>query len=87
MDTTSATKNAAKAISTGLRSVAQRMQNADDAFIANVVERGFTEEQGTKVLAVYRKARVIKLDAVNGVWSVVMGQFWERAVLERAITS
>ena len=68
----------------GTRQVAQRIVNAEERFIATVMERGFTKEQAVRVLNIYRKARVLTLDAVGGTYSVKYGAFWDVAVLEGA---
>lgn len=69
----------------GFRNMAQRIVSAESAFIANVMERGFTKEEAEKVLRVYRKARVIRLDAVGGVYTVKHGAFWDIEVLRNAV--
>jgi hypothetical protein len=73
-------------ISDGARRVAQRIANAEAGFVSSVMERiECSKEDALKVLFVYRKARVVKLDAVSGVYRVSHGAFWDREVLIRAL--
>lgn len=69
----------------GTQAVAVRCGIADAKFIENAVERGLTEAEGRRVLAVYEKLGCVKLDAVGGTWSVKYGAFWEPVVMRRAL--
>lgn len=72
-------------IEPGLRNVAQRSVQAEDRFIAYAMEHGsLSRDQAQAALAAFRKARVIKFDAVNGTFHVTHGQFLEPDVLRRA---
>lgn len=72
----------------GNRNTAQRMVNAEAAFIANLMAAGeITKEQAEKVLQAYRRARVVKMDAVVGVISVKHGAFLDRDVIRNAMES
>ena len=74
-----------KDIEPGLRNVAQRSVQAVDRFIAYAMEHGrLSRGQAEAALAAFRKARVIKFDAVNGTFHVTHGQFLEPDVLRRA---
>ncbi len=74
--------------SNGCKTVAERMELAYRRFIENVLEiSGCTEDEAKKVFSVYKSNKVIKLDAVNGVWSVKHGAFWEVAVIKNAIAA
>lgn len=73
-------------ISDGCKAVAYRMHNAEENFISVVIDRGFTRSEAIKVLAVYRKLKVVKMDAVSGVISVNHGALLDAAVLHRAIS-
>ncbi|WP_434716319.1 hypothetical protein [Paraburkholderia sp. A3RO-2L] len=65
---------------------AQRIVNAELGFIKIVMQiTGCTEEEGAKALATLRKAKVVKLDAVNGRYTVVHGAYLEPEVLRNAI--
>jgi hypothetical protein len=74
-----------KSIEPGLRGLAQRSVNAENSFIAYAMEHGrLSRDQAATALATFRKARVIRLDAVNGSFHVKHGQFLEPDVLRRA---
>lgn len=70
----------------GNRHTAIRMLNAEARFLDGLKEAAnLTEAEAIKVLAVYRKARVVKMDAVGGVLSVKHGAFWGVDVIRRAL--
>lgn len=72
----------------GSRHVAQRMVNAADGFMSMLTElHGITKDEASKVLAEYRKAKVVKLDAVGGRYAVKHGVFLERDVIQNAINA
>lgn len=76
---------AMKDIEPGLRDVAQRIVNAQNRFIDYAMEHGrLSRGQAETALAAFRKARVIKFDAVNGSFHVKHGAFLEPDVLRRA---
>jgi hypothetical protein len=70
----------------GLRGMATRSIRMEETFLRNL-ERlgGITREEAVKVLAVYRKARVLREDRVNGVISVKHGSFLDRHVIRKAL--
>lgn len=73
---------------TGLKNVATRINNASEKFIANAVEQfGITKEQAEKVLTLYRKHKLVKLDAVNGTYDLKFGQLWELKTILGAANS
>lgn len=72
-------------VTNGLQAVAKRIVNAENNFIEGVMERGFTLEEAAKVLREYRKLKVVKLDAVNGVYKVKHGAYWDKDVLQKAV--
>lgn len=75
-----------KLAATYLQPLAQKMVNAENNFIANVISiSGCTKIEAEKVLATYRKFKVVKMDAVNGVLSVKHGAFWDVDVIQNAI--
>ncbi len=78
-------KKSAREMSTGLRNMAQRSVNAEEAFLRYIIKRAaLTQDQAEHVLLIYRKYRVIKFDAVNGTFHVKHGSFLEKDVLQRA---
>lgn len=70
----------------GTKQVAQRMVNAENLFIENVMEIAkISKEDAEKVFQVYLKEKIIKLDAVMGVYKIMHGAFYEMPVIKRAI--
>jgi len=69
----------------GNRATAQRMENAYQGFLSNVIDRGFSSAEARTIFDVYRKARLLKLDAVGGVYTAVHGAIWDKAVMLRAL--
>jgi hypothetical protein len=73
------------ALAPGLRRLAQRSVNAENRFLEYAMEHGRLDRgQAVTALAAFRKARVIKFDAVNGSFHVTHGGFLEPDVLRRA---
>lgn len=63
-----------------------RQQNAANSFVASVVEQfGFTEAQAEHILTVYRAAKAVKLDPVDGQFHLTHGAFWERQPMVNAL--
>jgi len=72
-------------IQSSFRDMAQRLVNAENRFVDYAMEHGsLTRPQALAALKVFQKARVIKLDAVSGMFHVKHGQFLEPDVLRRA---
>jgi hypothetical protein len=68
--------------------IAQRIVNAEAAFIANIQEiSGCTQTEAEKVLLVYRKAKVVKNDFVNGAINVKHGAFLDVSTIRNAIAA
>lgn len=71
---------------TGTRAVAQRIVNAEQLFVRNVMEfASLSHEDAYKVLREFVKRKAVKLDAVNGRYDLKHGAFWDKAVFTRAI--
>ena len=69
----------------GNKNTAIRFINAENNFLSYLTERaGITEAEAVKVLALYRKMKVIKIDAVVGQWNVKHGAFLDADVIRRA---
>src|SRR3990172_921409 len=82
---TPARKRKSMDIEPGLRNVARRSVDAENRFIDYAMEHGqLSREQAKAALASFRKARVIKFDAVNSTFHVKHGQFLEPDVIRRA---
>ena len=68
------TKQAINECKPGLKAMAQRTANAEANFIETLMTiGGITDGQALAVFIKYRKAKVIKLDAVGGTYRVVHG--------------
>jgi len=74
-------------IANSTKGFATREHNAVVRFIDSVVEQfGFSVDQAEKILSVFRKLKVVKIDGVNGQYSLKHGGLWDREVMERALT-
>ena len=68
------------------RDIAQRIVNAESGFIADAQEQfGFTSEEATKILAIYKKEKVVKIDPVMGTANLSHGIFWEKETMQNAL--
>ena len=68
--------------------IADRMINAVDNFVETIQSiSGCNKAEAEKVLAVYRKNKIVKLDAVIGRYSVKHGVFLDKEVIKNAIDS
>ncbi|MCA8306713.1 hypothetical protein [Burkholderia seminalis] len=59
--------------------------NATQKFIQFVMDKGFTKAEAEAILAVYKKARVIKFDKFAPVFEVKHGAFLDADVLRNAL--
>lgn len=72
----------------GNYATANRIVNAENSFIECLMTAAsITHAEAEKVLAIYRKSRAVKLDAVGGTLTVKHGAFWDRDVILRALAS
>lgn len=69
------------------KAIAQRLVNAENRFHEFTATKGFSREESERILAVYKRARVIKLDAVNGTFHVKHGAFLDSEPLQNALKS
>lgn len=68
------------------KAISERIVNAENNFVRSVVEiAGCTEAEAVKVMNLYRKTKIAKLDPVIGRISVKHGAFLERDVIMRAV--
>lgn len=81
------TKRTAEAtIRTAARPVAQRLANAEQRLLDCLQERGGIDAaQAQVVAAYYRKHKLVRLDAVNGDFTIKHGSLMERDTMLRAI--
>jgi hypothetical protein len=71
---------------TGFKNVATRMVNAETSFIKILMLAGeISKPDAKKVLAVYRKLKLVKMDAVTGSISVKHGGFLDKSVITDAL--
>lgn len=79
--------NALKSMETGMKNVASRMVAAENNFIEVLMTVGeISKEDAEKVLVVYRKLKLVKMDAVNGVLSVKHGAYLDKEVIANALS-
>ena len=65
---------------------AQRLANATENFIELAMEIGeFDRDSAVRLLAFYRKHKIVKLDAIMGTFKVKHGALWDREVFLRAL--
>jgi hypothetical protein len=64
---------------------AQRIVNAENAFIEIIMEKGFTKEEATKAMNTMLKLKLAKMDAVIGRISVKHGAYLEVDVIRNAV--
>lgn len=70
------------------KNMATRMVNAENDFVAVLVEKaGITTDEAFKVLAIYRKLKVVKNDYAVSRISVKHGAFLDRDVILRALAA
>jgi hypothetical protein len=70
----------------GAEVIAQRMVNAELAFVDYLQGlHGLTTAEAEKVLAVYRKLKVVKMDAAIGRLNVVHGAYFDKGAVRNAI--
>lgn len=72
-------------IARGCKNMAQRIVQAEADFVATLMDLGGIDHAtAERVLAHYRKIRVVRMDAVMGRVTVKHGAFLDREVIERA---
>jgi hypothetical protein len=75
-----------KQMQQSFRNMATRAVNAENSFAASLVEiAGITTEEAFRVLATYRKIKVVKNDYAVSRISVKHGGFLDRDVILRAL--
>ena len=68
--------------------MAIRITNAEKAFAEFVVDTiKCTMDEGYKVLAVYKKNKMVKIDPICGQFNLKHGVFAEKIVLQNALNS
>ncbi len=68
------------------KAIAQRINNAEESFTNALVEiADITTEEAHKVMNLYLKNKLAKLDAVNGTIKVKHGAFLEKDVILNAV--
>ena len=73
-------------IAQGIKPMIESERLAGDYFVENVMEQfGFSKEEAEIILQAYQKAKVVKLDRINGRFDLKHGSFWERAPMEEAL--
>jgi len=72
----------------GTKQMATRIVNAEESFISSVMDQfDKTYEESEKVLAVFKKAKAVRIDPVGGQFRLTSGLFWEADVINNALSS
>lgn len=70
----------------GLQAMAKRMVDAENNFIEVLMNLGeISKAEALKVLAVYRKLKLVKLDPVIGSMNVKHGAYLDKQVIANAL--
>jgi len=68
------------------KNIAQRSVNAENRFIDSVMEQfNFTKDEAEKILSVYKKHKLVKIDYVMGQCILKDGRFWDKYPMENAL--
>jgi len=71
---------------TSFEHMARRLESARASAIRAFMDNGAMDEaEAEKVLALYKKHRLVRMDAVMGTFRVVHGGLLDRATLQRAL--
>jgi hypothetical protein len=75
-----------KPVEQGLRDMARRMDWAEADFLEVLMTAGgISKAEAEKVFHTYKKLKVVKMDAVNGIVRVTHGGFRDRDTIRRAL--
>ncbi len=73
-------------MSKGCKAMAERIVRAENNFIATLMKFGeISKADGEKVFQVYRKLKLVKMDAVIGVISVKHGAYLDKENILNAV--
>jgi len=68
------------------KNIAKRSINAENNFINSVMEQfNFTKNEAEKILSVYKKHKLIKIDYVTGQFQLKDGRFWDEYPMKNAL--
>jgi len=68
------------------KSIAQRIVNAENNFLNAVSEQfGFSPEEALTILNVFKKYKIIKIDAIGGQFTLSHGAYWDKEVMNNAL--
>ena len=68
------------------KNIAQRSINAENNFINSVMEQfNFSQNEAERILSVYKKYKLVKIDYVTGQFNLKDGRFWDRYPMENAL--
>lgn len=72
-------------MNSALRNIAHRINAAEDRFIDFAISHGgLTHDEAVRVLALYRKIKAVKIDAIGGQFMLTHGDFGNVDVLQKA---
>lgn len=68
------------------QSIATRMNNAEKRF-TDAVQEQFEKslEEAEIILSVFKREKIIKIDAIDGQFKLVSGLFWDAQVMNNAL--
>jgi hypothetical protein len=70
------------------KDIAQRIVNAEAKFVSTLMERGGIDAAAAeKVFSLYKKHKIINLDALHGVYSVKHGAFLNHKTINNAVAA
>ena len=68
------------------QAIATRMNRAEESFIKCVMEQfNKTQQEAEIILSVFKREKVVKIDARIGQFKLVHGAFWEAQVMDNAL--
>lgn len=68
------------------KAMATRAGNAENRFIEYCVENGFNRDEALKIMKIYKKEKILKIDLHIGQFSVKHGIFLEKDVMGKALS-
>lgn len=71
----------------GISDMMIRQQNGINSFLTSVQEQfGKTEAEAIHIYNVFLGEKIVKIDPVMGQFEISHGAFWDRDVMDRALT-
>jgi len=68
----------------GTKAMAQRIVNAENDFVENIVEQfEFSPEDAKTIFSEFVNLKLVKLDVIMGRYQLKDGRFWDKEVMQR----